>query len=1019
MKSINNSNYLQNVPNISPAMKDGIKFKKQQEKFTNHLDKKKSAKTREGYRGFSTQFQNAEQSQQLIDENNFSQRRSEISRLRSDFENTLQETVQADGQLKNAVNNYLTRVEGNPYLGKNIVFTNGATYYVTQQGVANPFTSWEIFDGTRGKNGCPFDAIPVNIPLPADTTPGTKIPELNLVFGSRAMQKGQSCSNSGKNVFVNELVNDPNENYLGCFRDKPPGEDIMFVPKMNSSNNVNGFTSRASSVFQNNNNAWGPWAAFDGNVGTWWHSETSRYDRNSGAYLGNVSLNYTNAGVNTSARGEWLVLDSTQPYVLTKYDVQGRQNCCGDATTNGRNPGSWVILGADNSQQFELIDTQTNQSLGYGMKTFYVKSSKPYNHFVFLTTVCGDSDNRTGHRTCVQIAHWNLYTSTTFSETGENAMQNAGIGQVDYESCRTFAMRNGYSMFGLQQTNTENLGQCVVSDDITTAKMYGNSKNFNMIPLWSSGTAGKGVTRAFVSHHGMLLIEAGGTTVWAETPVVAACSWGGFPNPDTVQASFGGNCVGKPKNIDCGNPSQEMYQPEGIVGNLNTQFSNAIRNNPNTPAFSYSSLSNWEGGDPAVCCVKNTEYSYQCGGGPFKENSIYSGGNATFDCTAEVAACRFELHLQTDGNMCIYQMSNGTMTGIWCTMTNGQQQYENPEWVASKGKYSRTSLLPGEYLAPGEWMGNDTGTLQLILQNDGNLVLYTSEYVPSCRKNTENKKMGINWMNALYEFIPSGIMENLGKLGFVDDNNVLYEYPEENVKLSKEYYKIPDMDSAGHDIPGAMFGGGTVEQCYTSCNDREDCYGFVFDNRNGNCWPKTNGMYPNGALRPFKNVDTFTRGKGPITPPVGVTSEVENIDTIQYQRYPKKTNLDKRYGLPEATYDEINQSEKVQNRMQKLSSEMGQMTDKFMQGTNQAIMQNKSNADALQRYQRERDKIEQKIKNMNVGSKEFTFRENFVLRNNVDQIVEDSKIVTIQKNYEYIYWTLLATGTVLVALNIK
>jgi hypothetical protein len=599
-------------------------------------------------------------------------------------------------------------------------------------------------------------------------------------------------------------------------------------------------------------------------------------------------------------------------------------------------------------------------------------------------------------------------------------MQNAGIGQVDYETCRTFARHNGYSMFGLQQTNSEDLGQCVVSHDITTAQMYGNSKNFNMIPLWSSGTAGKGVTNMVVAWDGRLLLrKTDGTILWAETPISQTCQWGGFPNPDTVVASFGGNCVGRPKNIDCGNPSQEMYQPEGIVGNLNTQFSNAIRNNPNTPAFSYSSLSNWEGGDPAVCCVKNTEYSYQCGGGSFKENSIQSGGNATFDCTAEVAACRFELHLQSDGNMCIYQMNNGTLTGLWCTMTNGQQQYENPEWVASKGKYGRTSLLPNEHLAPGEWMGNETGTLQLILQNDGNLVLYTSEYVPSCRKNRENKKIGINWMNALYEFIPSGIRENLGKLGFVDDNNVLYEYPEENVKLSKEYYKIPDMNSAHNDIPGAMFGGGTVEQCYTSCNNREDCYGFVFDNRNGNCWPKTNGMYPNGGLRPIKNVDTFTRGKGPITPPVGVTSEVENIDTIQFQRYPKKTTLDKRYGLPEATYDEINQSERVQKRMQNLSSQMGQMTDKFMQGTNKAIIQNKSNTDALQRYHTERNKIEQKIKNMNVGSKEFTFRENFVLRNNVDQIVEDSKIVTIQKNYEYIYWTLLATGTVLVALNIK
>ena len=107
------------------------------------------------------------------------------------------------------------------------------------------------------------------------------------------------------------------------------------------------------------------------------------------------------------------------------------------------------------------------------------------------------------------------------------------------------------------------------------------------------------------------------------------------------------------------------------------------------------------------------------------------------------------------------------------------------------------------------------------------------------------------------------------------------------------------------------------------------------------------------------------------------------------------------------------------NKMQKLSLQMGQITDKFMQGTKEARIQNISNNAAFQKYHTEREQIEKQIKNMNPGSKEFSFRENFVLRNNVEQIVEDTNIVTLQKNYEYIFWTLLATGTVLVALNIK
>ena len=44
--------------------------------------------------------------------------------------------------------------------------------------------------------------------------------------------------------------------------------------------------------------------------------------------------------------------------------------------------------------------------------------------------------------------------------------------------------------------------------------------------------------------------------------------------------------------------------------------------------------------------------------------------------------------------------------------------------------------------------------------------------------------------------------------------------------------------------------------------------------------------------------------------------------------------------------------------------------------------------------------------------------EGFTARNDLNLILENSDIVVLQKNYEYMFWSILAAGTVLVAMNI-
>jgi hypothetical protein len=38
--------------------------------------------------------------------------------------------------------------------------------------------------------------------------------------------------------------------------------------------------------------------------------------------------------------------------------------------------------------------------------------------------------------------------------------------------------------------------------------------------------------------------------------------------------------------------------------------------------------------------------------------------------------------------------------------------------------------------------------------------------------------------------------------------------------------------------------------------------------------------------------------------------------------------------------------------------------------------------------------------------------------NVIDNIVNDSDIVVLQKNYDYLFWSILAAGTVLITMNV-
>jgi hypothetical protein len=248
-----------------------------------------------------------------------------------------------------------------------------------------------------------------------------------------------------------------------------------------------------------------------------------------------------------------------------------------------------------------------------------------------------------------------------------------------------------------------------------------------------------------------------------------------------------------------------------------------------------------------------------------------------------------------------------------------------------------------------------------------------------------------------------GNKNSIGKLAYVDQNSQRYSYPMNNTNFSNSYTKYTGIDSVGYDIPKASYGNATVEKCQTTCDSDPKCGGFAFSNNV--CYPKTSSMFPNGTMSVNKNVNIYTRNKAPINPPIGVPGTVVNIDSIMYDNYKNGGDIGKSYGLANATSIQKQQLSQLQTKLNLLTSQINDYTNKFSSGTDSLNNQSSKNLKGLGDYLKDFDKTKVNIKDFNAS--------------NVENILNDSDITVLQKNYDYLFWSILATGTVLVTMNIS
>lgn len=926
------------------------------------------------------------------------------------------------------------RSNNNPYLNKNISLSQnisgypvkdlGYGGYVSGQGFFKPYPDQATFDSVAGKNGCP-KTIMSDVPINDYSS--------SLIQGQN-MVANQSCGNEGKNVYVSKLADNSTSSYVGCYNDKPASKNVNAIPVMNSSNSLNGFVTLASSVYDENNDA-GPWTAFDQNPNTFWHSKygaSSAYNSNTGAYQGtnNKTVNTVNSGILT-VKGEFLQInlpgvntDAVQNMRVIQYSLAPRPD--GNLFLQ-RSPNTWYLLGYSNAnKQWYEVDRQVGQKFTSSTpKTYAVANPGSYGAYNIIVEKVGN-DDQTRLRDSLQIAELNLFISTdsTFKNSDRAMIYNSNaIGYTTFEKCQKYAIDNDYEYFGLQDVQPNGTAACLVSNDYDRTTGYGDaSKQTTSILLWSSNTAtGENNTMQIEGSGRMTIFDMNNRSIFNSNKEDPTCKNWGTMMIDS--ATYGGNCKAPIGNVTA-----------KVGGDLGCNWSQSC----SVP------ISNNTFGDPSRGCGKSFDVAYKCGGKSFSKNLARAEGQTMIlDCNEYMGTeCQYYMILQDDCNMCLYKGKDPSdeKAGMWMSNTNGKQKGTNPDWVASKGKYGRNYMKTGETLSADEWIGSNDGSIKLMMQKDGNLVLYTSETKSGCSVNN-NKTFGSGWVNAVYKIDQPGNKSVLGKLAYIDNETKLREYPSSLLSKSNEYQLLKDFDSLGNDIQQTITTTGE-QGCIDACNANGDCSGFVYQPTGKMCYLKNSGMYPNGEKQYYSNSGiTLGVRKPQISSSLNssCSKDIVNIDSIQYDNYIKGDPMtsDTICGSPIVLTEDKNNLTNLQNNMLSVGDQIANQTNNLYAENNNmydTILQNSSQLNENINMYKQNDNTLKTELNLPLNNK-FNTKNNknniykegmknmvdpnqkFITMNDINSMLSDTDIRVLQENYGYIFWSILAIGLLTVTIN--
>ena len=578
-----------------------------------------------------------------------------------------------------------------------------------------------------------------------------------------------------------------------------------------------------------------------------------------------------------------------------------------------------------------------------------------------------------------------------------------------YEECQKYASDNGYKYFGLQEMRADGKSMCKVYNSPSDYQQYGSvGTKMDPVNLWNSGTDSGAPENTFqLLATGQMVIKNNNSVVLFTTAPSAECLASGTITIE--KAVYGHNCMGRRRTYNISAGRDTIKAKELCDGKEVCRI----------PA------SNSVFGDPAFGCYKSFDVEYKCGNNnPIAAPRIWENNIANISCKRELPGdCNFFLTLEDNGKMRVVRGSSidNIKEEIW-----GFQPTTiltpNPEWVASNGKTGVNYLSQGQTLAAGEWVGSNDGSVRLIMEINGDLILQTSVPKASCAV-VNNKYYGVSpQANAVYQLNQVGNAENLGKIAYVTGDGEINEYADNMLGFYNEYDVQNDYDSYGNNLK--QIDNVSRDECINQCNTDGNCAGFVYQSDGSKCFLKNTNTFPKAAKQYFPGSGlTLGVRKKKILPGTTCKQEIVEVDTLQYSNYAKGKII--RNGN-DCDLNIVSQKYRVEfdvlkNKLSILGEEISTKMEEMYSKNNKIYEDMKmSEAEFKENIKKYRSNIN-RIRNELDIPVEFNYSnklEGMTNMKTLTSMLSDADIRLLEENYGYIFWSILAVGVVSTTINI-
>ena len=627
-------------------------------------------------------------------------------------------------------------------------------------------------------------------------------------------------------------------------------------------------------------------------------------------------------------------------------------------------------------------------------------------------------------QTCQQVAYdsgsqfFSFNVSSPTSQTGNCYLSNSESPITQQGPALNYTYTQLWSSNITNVNNSDMCGNYMGIDPLGNIVIYNSSNS----AIWSSdGSLNSGVSN-FVGCYQDTILSVVPNTVQESRTYFERTWWGGErPETETIDVTQY-NDVRNPINVS-GNSAdtwETCYQTAYSNGD---QYFGVGPYNPSTSTttcYLSTDLSNIiaGGGSPNSCQNQIDGINYGSNGSV----AVYSSTTAPLNTF---------LTLQNSG---IVSAFNGTslfdvQNVTWQLDMSGQQQMSN-YYIITTATYSG-SMQTGQTLQNGQTFCSPSANIFFIMQG-GNLVLYTSSNTPKCYGMTTNQNQlyytGDISMNALYqmsipinqfETIPRSNPEYLGNIGYVDENSVLYQYPQNLVGQGNTFTYMGNYDSSGTPITNTSNGtiywtgldlSGAMQQCIDfSCN------AFIMFTNNNSVLTKfmqtafgtpTYSQSSSNYLPryPNPNAQFYLRNPTVNNSPY-CNKSITGINSGLTSNYQTNGQMNANMQCVQITTTDP-QLKALGQQINNLSGQINTMQTNLMKKTMTVNQQQQLNEIVLGRQFKEIDAVQAVQKQS---------KQNAV---NAQNIKNDSNIVVLRENQSYTLWSVLAISIALISIHV-